>query len=211
MVEHAVQVEAALHGHAPAVGVPGAPGAHDLAQLLARVAAAVDVHHEDVAPGGSALLAEQALNPVAAQAHQHAVGGGDEAASVAVDEPDVAVIAPAVAALPVDDPLDFGGRIRRLREVVGDPGLLARLRVAGARVEDVGHQRRLARIAAGAAARDEEEGLAVGVVDLLHFLEDVETDGHDAVPTGDLGGDVGRHAAMRGFFQPLPGGASSAI
>src|SRR5665213_1014400 len=92
VVQHAIEREIAFQRPALAVGVPRVPGLDDLAEPPggARVVDR-DVDHEDVAPRRAALLAELLLDPVAAEAHQHAVRGGDEAPAIAVYESDVLV------------------------------------------------------------------------------------------------------------------------
>src|ERR1700756_1784339 len=177
------------------------PRLDDLAQPVIGADGVVDVDHEDVTPGGAALPAELLLDAVSPEAHEHAVRSGNEAPSVAIDEADIRVIAPAVCVLPVDDPPNLSGGVRRLWEVCG---LVLRLAVTGSRVEDVGHQRRLARVVPAGAARAEEEGLAVPVFDLGELPENCEALRGNAVLSGDLRDDVGRHAQTFGVLQPLP-------
>src|SRR6202012_5199058 len=127
--------------------------------------------HEESTPGGAALPAELPLDPVAAKAHEHAVRGGDEASSGAVDEGDILLVTPAVCLLPLDDPPNLGGRVRRFGEVCG---LLVRLAVVGAPVDDLAHQGCLSHVVPAGAPCDEEEGLAVRVFDLSELSENRE-------------------------------------
>ena len=199
MVEQSIQVEAALTAVAVRRGVPHVSGLDDLAELLRGIVGVVDVDHEDVAPGGAAALAEQILQPVAAETHEHAVRRRRQPAAVALDECDVPVVTPGIRRLPVDDPLNLVGGVRGFGEVL----LAARLAVVGARVEDVGHQRRLARVVTTGARRHQEERLAVAVGDLLHAVEDVEVLRGDVVAPGDVDDDARRHALTFGVLQPL--------
>src|ERR1700756_4555512 len=176
------------------------PRLDDLAQPVIGADGVVDVDHEDVTPGGAALPAELLLDAVSPEAHEHAVRSGNEAPSVAIDEADILVITPAVCVLPVDDPPNLSGGVRRFGEVCG---LVVHLAVAGARVEDVGHQRCLARVVPAGAAWDEEEGLVVRVSDLGELPEDREALRGNAMLSGDLCDDFGRHAPTFGVLQPL--------
>ncbi len=77
------------------------------------------------------------------------------------------------------------------------------LAVVGAAVEDVGHQRRFARVRARGARGHQEEGLALFVGDLLHAVEHIEALGGDVVAPGDVDDDLPGHALAVGVLQPI--------
>lgn len=180
------------------VPAPGASGADDPVQLVDRVGQPAQVDHEDVAPGGTAPRAEQPLNPVAAQSHQHAVGGGDQASSVAVHEPDVAAIAPVVGVLAGDDAHRLRGAVgggRKVRGRLANP-------VIGAGIEDVGHQHRLPGVLAGGARAQQEIRFAERVPELGQGLEHREARRGDAVAPDDLVDHPRGHASAIGVLPP---------
>src|ERR1700722_15423652 len=88
VMQHQVQRQGALERPALAVGVPGVPRLDDLAKPVCGGAGVGDVDHEDVTPGRATLPAELLLDPVATEAHEHAVRRCDEAPAMSIDECD---------------------------------------------------------------------------------------------------------------------------